>query len=77
MAEKGLKDGAVFAVDGQDLHSVPFGLFHDDLSRHHERFLVGQGNRLSGLDGREGWDEADRPDNGGDDLIDLGSEWPP
>ena len=48
MAEQGLKDGAVLAVDRQDLDMVPLGLLHDDLSRHDQRFLIGQGDGLSG-----------------------------
>ncbi len=61
----------MFTVDGQDLHAASPGLLHDDLSRHHERFLIGQGDGLPRLDGREGWDEAHGAHNGGDDLIDL------
>ena len=72
VAEQGLKDGAVFTVDGQDLDMVPLCLLHHDLSRHHQRFFIGQCDGLSGLDGREGWDEADRADDRGDHLIDLG-----
>ena len=47
VAQEGLKDGAVFAVDRQDLDMVLFGLLHQDLSRHDQRFLIGQGDRSS------------------------------
>ena len=50
-AANGLKDGTVLAVDGYKLAAVAGNEFANPLPGHHERFLIGEGNRLTGLKG--------------------------
>ena len=70
---EGLMHGRVFAVDGQDRGPAPCRQRHHERPGHHERFLVGQGHRLAGLNRRPGAPQAggthDRRDHPVDGRI--------
>ena len=72
LAAHALPHGAGLAVDGQDLDAVSVRLRHDDVARHDDDFLVGEGDALPGVERLERGLEAlaaDRPDHDGVDVF--------
>ncbi|MCK7540940.1 MAG: hypothetical protein MZV63_63630 [Marinilabiliales bacterium] len=47
-------DSAVLAVDGENFHAVSFRVLENDLSSHHDRFFVGEGDSPGVCDRVEG-----------------------
>ena len=67
-----LENGAVFAIDGNDIHPLFCRFSQDDAARHDQRLFVGQRDVSSRLDRVEGRKEAGRSDHGGNDHIRAG-----
>jgi len=71
VAEQCLEDGTVLAVHGKNLDMVFLRFGHDNFPCRDQGLLIGKSNVFSRLDRGEGRDEADRTDNGRNDLIDF------
>ena len=66
-----LEDRAVLAVDGNDLHPLLCCLSQHDVSRHHQRLFIRQGDILSRLNCIQGRKQSGRADHGGNDHIGI------
>ena len=64
-----LMNGAVLAVDGQQADLRLPGLPHHQLSRHHQRLLVGQSHVSASQDGGQRGNQTRRTGNGGHHHI--------
>ena len=72
LADEALEQRRVLRVDRDDDGAGPRGGGLDERAGHDERLLVGEGDRLAGLGGRERGAEAGGPDDGRDHDVDLG-----
>ena len=64
LAHNGLEDSGVFGIDWQDGYAVLLRQLTNQFAGHNERFLVGQTDLLTGLDGTDGWLQASETDHG-------------
>ena len=70
-ALQGLEDGAVFAVDGQQLGMAACGQVHDQGTGHDQGFLVGHGDGFAGFQGGPGAFQPGGADDGADHHVDV------
>lgn len=61
LAHQTLEDGAVFTVYRKDRHMIFLGKITNQLTCHHEGFLVGKTNFLTSLDGMDSRLQARKP----------------
>src|SRR6185437_193204 len=66
-----LENGAVLAVDGDDLSAAPTGGVENQLAGHHEAFLVGQRHTLSAFQRRQRRIESCRADDRVEHDVDV------
>ena len=66
-----LENRAVLAVDRKDHCAALGGQLRDELSAHHERFLIRQGDGLLGTERGPGAAEAGAADDAGQDDVDF------
>ena len=66
-----LEYGRMLAVHRKDLHALGAGKVHDDMARRHQSFLVGKGDILPRLHGRDGRTDADHAHYGSDHNLRL------
>ena len=64
LASQALRQGRMFGVDGNQAIRLALDQVHDELTAHHERLLVGQGEHLPGLQGGQRGTEAHGADHG-------------
>ena len=71
-AVQALVDGVVLAVDRQNRDAAAARRVHDETAGHHQHFLVGEANRLAGVDRREHGLERGRARRRAQHDIDVG-----
>ncbi len=62
VADHGLENGAVLAVDGKNVYAHPPCFLHHDFAAHDQGLFVGQSDVFFGLDRGECGDQADGTD---------------
>ena len=72
VSAQALMDGVVLAVHRQDRHAASAGAVHHQPAGHHQHFLVGQGDGLAGVDGRQHRLEGRRARRRAEHEVDLG-----
>ncbi len=65
-----LKDGAVLAVDRQDLYPVFLGFFHNNITGHDQSFLVSQRDVYTLIDGSQRRHQTRSANHCGNNHID-------
>ena len=65
-----LEDGTMLAVNREDRHMIFLCKIADQLTRYHQRFLVGKTYLLTRLDGMDGWFQAREAYHGSQHHID-------